>query len=56
MVSLTSRSTVDPALEGSVERLVARYLEHHNDSGVALIRRAGIVAINAHEGQLRRTG
>ena len=56
MVSLTSRSTVDPALEGSVERLVARYLEHHDDSGVALIRRAGIVAINAHEGQLRRTG
>jgi len=56
MVSLTSRSTVDPALEGSVERLVAHYLEHHDEGGVALIRRAGIVAINAHEGQLRRTG
>ncbi len=56
MLSLTSRSTVDPALEGSVERLVARFLEHHEDGDVALIRRAGIVAINAHEGQLRRTG
>ncbi|MBW4029158.1 MAG: bifunctional (p)ppGpp synthetase/guanosine-3',5'-bis(diphosphate) 3'-pyrophosphohydrolase [Acidobacteria bacterium] len=56
MVSLTSRSTVDPALAGSVERLVARFLEHHDGGDVALIRRAGIVAINAHEGQLRRTG
>ena len=56
MVSLTSRSSVDPALESSVERLVARYLEHHEDGDTTLIRRAGIVAINAHEGQLRRTG
>ena len=56
MVSLTSRSTVDPALEGSVERLVARYLEHHEGGDTSIIRRAGIVAINAHEGQLRRTG
>ena len=56
MVSLTSRSTVDPALEASVERLVTRYLEHHEGGDTALIRRAGIVAINAHEGQLRRTG
>jgi GTP pyrophosphokinase len=47
---------MDPALEGSVDRLVARYLEHHDDGDSALIRRAGVVAINAHEGQLRRTG
>ena len=56
MVSLTSRSTADPALIGSIERLIARFLEHHESGYVELIRRAGLVAINAHEGQLRRTG
>jgi GTP pyrophosphokinase len=56
MVSLTSRSTADPALIGSIERLIARFLEHHESGDVELIRRAGLVAINAHEGQLRRTG
>jgi guanosine-3',5'-bis(diphosphate) 3'-pyrophosphohydrolase len=56
MVSLTSRSTADPVLLGSIERLIARFNEHHDDGDVELIRRAGIAAINAHEGQLRRTG
>ncbi len=56
MVSLTSRSTADPVLLGSIERLIARFHEHHEDGDAELIRRAGIAAINAHEGQLRRTG
>ncbi|MDE3008013.1 MAG: bifunctional (p)ppGpp synthetase/guanosine-3',5'-bis(diphosphate) 3'-pyrophosphohydrolase [Acidobacteriota bacterium] len=56
MVSLTSRATADPALLGSIDRLVARFLEHHDGGDVELIRRAGVAAINAHEGQLRRTG
>jgi guanosine-3',5'-bis(diphosphate) 3'-pyrophosphohydrolase len=56
MVSVTSRSTVDPALIGSIERLIGRFLEYHPEGDVELIRRAGIAAINAHEGQLRRTG
>ena len=56
MVSLTSRSAADPALTGSIERLVGRFLEHHADGDVEIIRRAGAAAIKAHEGQLRRTG
>ncbi|HEY5104119.1 MAG TPA: bifunctional (p)ppGpp synthetase/guanosine-3',5'-bis(diphosphate) 3'-pyrophosphohydrolase [Acidimicrobiales bacterium] len=56
MVSLTSRSTADPVLLSSIERLIARFNEHHESGDVDLIRRAGIAAINAHEGQLRRTG
>ncbi len=56
MVSLTSRASVDPVLLSSIERLIARFSEHHEDGDVELIRRAGIAAINAHEGQLRRTG
>jgi guanosine-3',5'-bis(diphosphate) 3'-pyrophosphohydrolase len=56
MVSLTSRSSADPALTSSIERLIGRFLEHHETGDVELIRRAGVVAINAHEGQLRRTG
>ena len=56
MVSLTSRSTADPVLLSSIERLIARFNEHHENGDVELIRRAGIAAINAHEGQLRRTG
>ena len=56
MVSFTSRSTADPVLLSSIERLIARFNEHHEDGNVDLIRRAGIAAINAHEGQLRRTG
>ncbi|HUY17466.1 MAG TPA: bifunctional (p)ppGpp synthetase/guanosine-3',5'-bis(diphosphate) 3'-pyrophosphohydrolase [Acidimicrobiales bacterium] len=56
MVSLTSRSTADPVLLSSIERLIARFSEHHENGDVELIRRAGIAAINAHEGQLRRTG
>lgn len=56
MVSLTSRTSADPALLGSIDRLVARFREHHDKGDVELIRRAGVAAINAHEGQLRRTG
>ena len=56
MVSLTSRSSADPALTGSIERLIGRFLEHHQDGDVEIIRRAGAAAIKAHEGQLRRTG
>ncbi len=56
MVSLTSRSAADPALTGSIERLIGRFLEHHADGDVEVIRRAGAAAIKAHEGQLRRTG
>jgi guanosine-3',5'-bis(diphosphate) 3'-pyrophosphohydrolase len=56
MVSVTSRSAADPALIGSIERLIGRFLEHHADGDAEPIRRAGLVAINAHEGQLRRTG
>ncbi|MHB8378946.1 MAG: RelA/SpoT family protein [Acidimicrobiales bacterium] len=56
MVSLTSRATADPVLLSSIERLIARFNEHHENGDVELIRRAGIAAINAHEGQLRRTG
>ncbi len=56
MVSLTSRSSADPALIGSIERLIGRFLEHHEQGDVELIRRAGLAAITAHEGQLRRTG
>src|SRR5487761_1929958 len=56
MVSLTSRSSADPALASALERLIARYLEHHEDGDTDLIRRAGLAAIAAHEGQLRRTG
>ncbi len=56
MVSLTSRPAADPALTGSIERLIGRFLEHHADGDVEVIRRAGASAIKAHEGQLRRTG
>jgi GTP pyrophosphokinase len=56
MVSLTSRSSADPALTGSIERLIGRFLEHHADGDVEVVRRAGAAAIKAHEGQLRRTG
>jgi GTP pyrophosphokinase len=43
-------------LLSSIERLIARFHEHHDGGDVDIIRRAGIAAINAHEGQLRRTG
>src|ERR1700677_3669895 len=56
MVSLTSRSTADPVLLSSIERLIARFHEHHEGGDVDIIRRGGMPAINAHEGQLRRTG
>jgi len=56
MVSLTAPTTPDPVLDGSIERLIASYLSHHGDGNGALIERAGTVAINAHDGQLRRTG
>jgi len=56
MVSLTSRPSADSELTSSVERLIARFREHHEGGDVDLIRRAGLAAIKAHEGQLRRTG
>jgi GTP diphosphokinase / guanosine-3',5'-bis(diphosphate) 3'-diphosphatase len=56
MVSLTSRSSADAVLLSSIERLIVRFQEHHEEGDVDLIRRAGVAAINAHEGQLRRTG
>jgi guanosine-3',5'-bis(diphosphate) 3'-pyrophosphohydrolase len=56
MVSVTSRSSADSELASSIERLIAHFNEHHVDGDVELIRRAGLAAINAHEGQLRRTG
>jgi len=56
MVSVTSRFAADPALTGSIERLIGRFLEHHVDGDIEVIRRAGAAAIKAHEGQLRRTG
>ena len=56
MVNLSSRPRADVALAASVERVVARYLEHHEAGEEELIRRAGAAAIVAHEGQLRRTG
>jgi GTP pyrophosphokinase len=43
-------------LVSSIERLIARFREHHATEGAEVIRRAGMVAISAHEGQLRRTG
>ena len=56
MVSLTSRSSADPVLLSSLERLIARFQRAPRGGDVDLIRRAGVAAINAHEGQLRRTG
>ena len=56
MVSLSTRLSSDTALTNSVERIIARYEEHHHDGDVEIIRRAGQAAITAHEGQLRRTG
>ena len=47
MVSLTSRASADSVLQGSIERLIVRFLEHHEDGDVDLIRRAGIAARRA---------
>jgi GTP diphosphokinase / guanosine-3',5'-bis(diphosphate) 3'-diphosphatase len=56
MVSLTSRAPADPALVNAIERLITRFQGYHEDGDADLIRRAGLAAIAAHEGQLRRTG
>jgi GTP diphosphokinase / guanosine-3',5'-bis(diphosphate) 3'-diphosphatase len=56
MVSLTSRAPADPALVNAIERLITRFQGYHEDGDEDLIRRAGLAAISAHEGQLRRTG
>jgi GTP diphosphokinase / guanosine-3',5'-bis(diphosphate) 3'-diphosphatase len=56
MVQVSARPRADGALTASVERVVARYREHHQAGEEDLIRRAGVAAITAHEGQLRRTG
>lgn len=58
MVSLTESTHLHPVLDDSIERLVGNFLSSHAAEAdeSPLIRRAGTVAINAHEGQLRRTG
>ncbi len=56
MVSLNEVMPSDPALRGSIDRLVAQYRIHHESAGDELIRLAGAAAIAAHQGQLRRTG
>jgi GTP pyrophosphokinase len=56
MVSLTDVAQQDPVLTESVERLVESFLAHNPGSDPEIVRRAGTVAINAHDGQLRRTG
>ena len=56
MVSLSSRPEADPVLTSSVERLVENYLSHHHGGDAELVRQAGLAAIEAHAGQLRRTG
>ncbi len=56
MVSLTSRPDADPVLASSIERLVENYLSHHSDGDAELVRQAGLAAIDAHSGQLRRSG
>jgi guanosine-3',5'-bis(diphosphate) 3'-pyrophosphohydrolase len=56
MVSVSSPSSNAQALLSLLTPLIATFSEHHSDGDVELIRRAGISAIVAHEGQLRRTG
>ena len=56
MVSLTSRPDADPVLASSIERLVENYLSRHSDGDAELVRQAGLAAIAAHSGQLRRSG
>lgn len=56
MVSLSTRPSANSELTASIERLIGRFSEHHQNGDISLIRRAGLAAINAHEGQLRRTG
>ncbi len=56
MVTLDSRAPADPALANAIERLITRFQGYHEDGDADLIRRAGLAAIAAHEGQLRRTG
>jgi GTP pyrophosphokinase len=56
MVSLSVRDSDRRALASLLEPLVSQFLEHHPDGDVALVRRAGLTAISAHEGQWRRTG
>ena len=56
MVSLTSRPDADPVLASSIERLVENYLSHHSDGDAELVRQSGLAAIDAHSGQLRRSG
>ncbi|HVB71181.1 MAG TPA: bifunctional (p)ppGpp synthetase/guanosine-3',5'-bis(diphosphate) 3'-pyrophosphohydrolase [Acidimicrobiales bacterium] len=56
MVTLDSRAPADPALANAIERLISRFQGYHEDGDADLIRRAGLAAIAAHEGQLRRTG
>ena len=56
MVGLNLRGASTSALANLLEPLVTSFLEHHPDGDQDLIRRAGLAAIVAHEGQFRRTG
>lgn len=56
MVSLTSRPDADPVLTSSIERLVENFVSHHPEGDAELVRQAGLAAIEAHSGQLRRSG
>jgi GTP pyrophosphokinase len=53
---VTGVVSAQTALEASVERLIGRFLVHHPDGDADLVREAGLAAIEAHDGQLRRTG
>ena len=56
MVSVSVREADRRALATSLEPVIDLFREHHSEGDVDLIRRAGVAAIVAHEGQLRRTG
>jgi GTP diphosphokinase / guanosine-3',5'-bis(diphosphate) 3'-diphosphatase len=56
MVSLTSRPDADPVLTSLIERLVENFVSRHPEGDAELVRQAGLAAIEAHSGQLRRSG
>ena len=45
MVSLSTRPSADTELTASIERLIGRFSEHHQNGDVSLIRRAGLAAL-----------
>ena len=56
MVGLSVRGASGSALAHLLNPLVSILLEFHPEGNADLVRRAGLAAIVAHEGQLRRTG